>query len=925
MEILRVLGFRSRDDGTLRYSRRWSLEASHLARLTLDLLLFADELRLYLTGGHPHPTHISDLFCPVSSAPMSPEPLGMQHDSKFNTLDSSVDFISAETTPVLDRKTNEPSLRVALNDFKAVDQSLKVTYNEQLHRQTSSEEDVTLHEDANSGKKESDISKTEGMDISQHRNSNISSQDPASDRASVSTDINSLPDLQTAPPSRMENFDEKLNTSGNSTKDNSVVASSGLPRFKDLSLYRGKKEDHVYEEIGEIRAQVQKLRASVSVPNLPPPLPPKSRSNDDDSSTTYSRGEWSAASSIGGSTGRRRRKRRAPLPPSFRQQESIKENLHASAPHAINKGRNPFYEEIGKPKSPLPVLEEKKDQEGKNPFYDTKPKPSGYIGANPFYEDVKKTKSRSIQRESTIESIEEDNTLSFSSSIDTQFDQSDEKSPPRAAIRPKRKAPSTPIPHSNSQSTQGGDAKCLSTSASECPISQNESKPLIRIPPDTELVDVDLHSLNSEPNKSTMNSNYTKRTETLSKNVNQKQLQSSQDVVSADLNGTESKEEVNIIGEPTIKDSHSTAKVTSQDDNTPGNQSLTKPREKGVLSETKDTAPRQNSIVSSSGTDETPSSDPVITVINTQTLTKSVEPDIGEDKDIDITLEASDNEQNSLADIQINSATTLNTTIPDTAIPENRNNQSRLSLLEKPLKLGDDLPYIDTTDVKNYKSAIESSSNQLGAWKPRNFARDSIPYIDDGSSAGSNVPPLLPPPPPPASPPPLNGDSNITEVLLSNSLNPPIAASESDISQFSKSDESKGKRSTISEDDQHIIVEDSQGSDGDANVRSLVIFGDPEPADVKPQRVTSGYYEIPQHPDQPPPLPAKPNNLRNTSFTEKVPDLPPKSPKLTSVYRKKFQSTEEERYEIPEVSRVDSLTDRSIVSIINVPVVLLSH
>lgn len=584
IELLRILGYRNREDGTLKFSRRLTLEASHLARLTLDLLVFADELRLYLTGGHPHPTNISDLFCPITvSSSVSPEPLAMQMniDKPSSPFTSSADFVSAESTPVMERKSSKKTEDNAVSEIDSAHHSVKVDYNQQLldHR-SSSEEDVTLHED-DDPKIKSKTLPLAAKDSNQCPNgstnqrfstaSSLGAHSSAnSERLSISTDMTSLPDLQTMsslPPSRLSNvtkFDKQSDCSALSTPVETPLPPAENNDVKNQK--NGRREDHIYEEIGEIRAQVLKLRSSVSVPNLPPPLPPKIRSNqDDESSVTYSRSEWSGASSMGGSVGRRRRKRRAPLPPSFLYEDQIRETNtweEQSGPNdvfnttsesisssvSINDpkiDKNPFYEEIGEARPKIPPIDETtKQSKPMNPFYDTKPIPSGYIGANPFYEDVSLLKSSTSRQISQTESISDDTTANMmNSSIDLQFDQSDGKTPPVAAARPKRRAPrppkvpkdETPLELNNSEkkSKEPPDLNGMEIESKN----EESRRTLPRIPSDSELQDVDLNSITEETVEASP-----RKVNVPSKNVNQKQLPSSQVVVSVDGGVIESKD-----------------------------------------------------------------------------------------------------------------------------------------------------------------------------------------------------------------------------------------------------------------------------------------------------------------------------------------------------------------------------------------------
>ena len=906
------------------------MEASLLARLTLDLLVLADELRLYLTGQHPSPTNISDMFCPVSfSNPVSPEPAAHVRQ-QGSSVSSSADFLSAETTPILDRKTNQGDTDTTL-------QSLKIDYNKQLmgRYSSSSSEDITLHDDANfrvNGEK------AENSDLQEGGAPSEGNRAPsASDRMSMSTDITSLPDLQSMsslPPSRLSNAPKSTKQSDCSEVNSPVT--SPLPPVESKKRNE-KKEDHIYEEIGDIRAQVAKLRSCASVPNLPPPLPPKTRSPyfDEESSADYSRSDWSTTSSMGGSTGRRRKKRRAPLPPSFLYAEQIKENVEGndSSGNATKEEKtstdtgNPFYEEIGEN---LPQLH-RQESAKKNPFYEPKPKPAGYVGSNPFYEDIDTVRKQIKINESALseaagdsknlrsESFSDDATQN--SSFDGLFDESDGKTPPVAASRPKRKAPRPPSKtlteeedFSISESAAvsfPGDSNVLDLSISLDEqskelkqIEEPESK-MHRIPSESELQEVDLHS-NSEVSVAEDNNK-----NSTPKNVNQKQLQSSQDVVSVSGNLSEGHdaEEVNPLKpaiETPTKVSHSLA-MENEDDKTsadkekssetvedekvvsvPGKEdetsssnreqkfpehieafgereetiSITKPRGESILS--KDSMQKQET--------ENEKCDNTFISTDVEVDKRSiVETDQG--KEMSVSRDKMDKEIAPHNLLFVPQSTNLKN---PNSVSDQVDDRTRRSL-----HISDEIPYIDTSDSSHYKYATVQCKRKNINKPAASFLHNSIPFIDDSSNAETfpldppPLPPSSPPPPtPPATPPPSPQNS------------PPSSPPPLDQTFESAADLSLSRFERVSEEADDEPTVDSY--------KEPMIFNSLERNSNKSKSTV--YYEIPELPDSPPPLPAKPNNLKTT------PELPPKSQNLLSQFGSK---AEEEKYEIPELPKAN--------------------
>ncbi|XP_050723776.1 mucin-17-like isoform X2 [Eriocheir sinensis] len=501
-EILQSLGYQERGDGAeLRYSRRCSPEASVVARLTLDMLVLAEEFRLFLTGTHQYPTNVSDLFYPESVAMSAVTDLPQRPPS------SEGSFISAqsEAGPVTIGESRASS--VTDEDTETLQTcALAVGNHEKLLRHKStSEEDITVKED-DIKKEPVEITSAEIGEVKQEpapkvvtrTDSEASAEGPdgqqlltpASDSTSLSSDVTSLPDLQSNTTSGdSQRLDGSEVSSGNETvtpgasptptpevnsvskADEANHATSATPT---PAATNDNPEEHVYEEIDVIRAQVQAIRAS-SVPadSAPPPLPPKkkvSSGGEDDSglSLTYPQVEWSSASTPGslrgGSTSAKRKKRRAPMPPEFmppdwkqRQDPPKKDDLEPTVKireskdpdntkkNEYRRSLNPFYEEIDAVQDEVREMESKKatDQEESaasgNPFLEDKPKAAGYVGKNPFYDDVvllkKSEEYKEIKRNEPSPAAPKDE----SASPPTPAEQAE---PP--VVRPKRRAPRPP-------------------------------------------------------------------------------------------------------------------------------------------------------------------------------------------------------------------------------------------------------------------------------------------------------------------------------------------------------------------------------------------------------------------------------------------------------------------------------------------------
>lgn len=501
VEILQSLGYQERGDGAeLRYSRRCSPESSVVARLTLDMLVLAEEFRLFLTGTHQYPTNVSDLFYPESLAMSAVTDLPQRPPS------SEGSFISAQSEAGPETIGGSRASSVTDEDTETLQTcALAVGNHDKLLRHKStSEEDITVLE--NDVKKQPvERTSAEIGEVKQEptpravtrTDSEVSNESPdgpqlptpASDTTSLSSDVTSLPDLQSNTTSEdSQRLDGSEVSSGNETvtpgasptptpdinsvskvdETNSVTSATPTP-----AATNDNPEEHVYEEIDVIRAQVQAIRAS-SVPaeSVPPPLPPKkkvSSGGEDDSglSLTYPQVEWSSASSPGslrgGSTSAKRKKRRAPMPPEFmppdwkQSQEPPKKDdpeptvetreskeSDNTKKNEYRRSLNPFYEEIDAVQEEVREMERKKatDQAetsaSGNPFLEDKPKAVGYVGKNPFYDDVVLLKKSEDYKERKRNEPSQEASKDESASTATP----EQAEPP--VVRPKRRAPRPP-------------------------------------------------------------------------------------------------------------------------------------------------------------------------------------------------------------------------------------------------------------------------------------------------------------------------------------------------------------------------------------------------------------------------------------------------------------------------------------------------
>lgn len=479
-----------------------------MARLTLDMLVLAEELRLYLTGMHQYPTNISDLFFSATS-PIAPSPDPMMQDvpQRPQSSASSYSFLSAQSSASLDRR---PESRASISDeeTETLQESVQHTKGpaKKARRDSSSEEEVTLREDTKDVRGDS----TEAMqdelagempteeaplppEILRKKEDKRSGSVLALplnpiDRSSLST-MTSMPDLQSLRSSTISRDSQLRPESNNSAAPPSTPAG-------EATTGSDNPEEHIYEEIDVIRAQVQALRsASVPAHTPPPPLPPKkkvSSGGEDDSnlSVTYPSMEWTSASTPGslrgGSTGARRKKRRAPMPPDFmppdwrpyqnKNVENASSTIQDQASQSPNetseeerkrkeeyrRSLNPFYEDIDSVKEKVKEIQAKEKE--KNPFVKEDVAIAGYIGKNPFYEDVEPLKKNVREGSEDYEKLQnarkgENGKICGMGSLAELQDDSVQTRPKRKAPRP----PPTPDPTSNS----AGETTSITASSSE--------------------------------------------------------------------------------------------------------------------------------------------------------------------------------------------------------------------------------------------------------------------------------------------------------------------------------------------------------------------------------------------------------------------------------------------------------------------------
>ncbi|XP_045617883.2 mucin-17 isoform X2 [Procambarus clarkii] len=488
VEVLRALGYQEREDGgVLRYPRRSGIEVSVLARLTLDMLVLAEELRLYLTGTHQYPVNIAELFFPASS---STAPFV---DIPVRPPSSEGSFVSAHSETSLHLRPSSRTSSVTDDDTETLQASVRLIKNhtKKIRRSSTSEEEVTLKDDVenkiqikvqtsetttsvqeHSREVPPVIAETSsGSTEPQNLGSTVSLPVAQDYRLSTSTNMSSLPDLQSIHSSSTSQKSPRQSSSATSGSTETVITPVPTP-VPVPEATTDNPEEHIYEEIDVIRAQVQALRASsVPVETPPPPLPPKkkvSSGGEDDSglSLTYPQVEWSSSSMPGslrgGSTGARRKKRRAPMPPEFmptdwknyqnkspdspEQETEAQEAKERKNKAEYRKSLNPFYEDIESVKEnakernntlnkETEISSLSKDVES-NPFIVDKVSVAGFVGKNPFYEDVELLKDTNEFKES-LPFPNLDGAMCAMGSLSELQDNS-------TVTRPKRRAPKPP-------------------------------------------------------------------------------------------------------------------------------------------------------------------------------------------------------------------------------------------------------------------------------------------------------------------------------------------------------------------------------------------------------------------------------------------------------------------------------------------------
>jgi len=170
VEILRALGYKRRDDVVLRYPRRSGPEVSVLARITLDMLVLSEELRLYLTGNHKYPSNVSDLFFPADSSDcLSPSPIfgENKHGDRPGSA-MSYDFVSAHSIPSLDMINKREHLSSFTDDdTDTLQDSVRIVKEDSRKDsvEISSEEEPTLREDLNSKQETLDTKQLEASNV----------------------------------------------------------------------------------------------------------------------------------------------------------------------------------------------------------------------------------------------------------------------------------------------------------------------------------------------------------------------------------------------------------------------------------------------------------------------------------------------------------------------------------------------------------------------------------------------------------------------------------------------------------------------------------------------------------------------------------------------------------------------------------------
>ncbi|RXG62080.1 hypothetical protein Avbf_06899 [Armadillidium vulgare] len=395
LEILRVFGYQVRRNGTLRYRKKYSPETSVIARLTLDLLVLAEEFRLFLNGAHQYPVNITQLFTAA-------------RDSKYDKMLS----INNDRDELVTENKDEASVEITLPE--------------------------NVEQFSGNNKKDSPET-SEPSDIGENRTPTsfipLSVDATASSQSEIESTLNK--DTQTVKESdmRIENSDKECGSRETLTPtpvpqmeektppgeekeclDNSD-GSGKTKRHSRKTDGKDNPEDHVYEEIGDIKDQVEDLKKSeLSSQSPPPPLPPKTKSSQADD--IYPQVDWSLSSSsqyssLHDGSMSKRKKRRAPMPPSFSSDshDTITKEDYSTVILQDKK-----------------ILKEKDDSISKNPFYEERIKPAGYVGKNPFYEDLDANQNINRLDETQVESVAESEIKSAESEIKSQLTDSRDNS-----------------------------------------------------------------------------------------------------------------------------------------------------------------------------------------------------------------------------------------------------------------------------------------------------------------------------------------------------------------------------------------------------------------------------------------------------------------------------------------------------------------
>lgn len=426
-----MFGYYVKEDGALKYRRKNIPEVSVIARLTLDLLVLAEEFRLFLNGTHQYPLNITHLFTPREAHSDKYRSGLHQPNKQFSSHQSFPDAKMHEEKIEYDSEKKTSQNNVEVKPEKQIDSS---NHQHKVETQIESKDKMALTiTDELPHLSETSIDKNNPTGhLTEHN-----SPPPPSDILSSST---SLPDLQLPGQEFSLKLDEAAKMSDSKetltpmssevSKDKNIIQDnkskdSNEHKSESLSPKTGghsNPEDHIYEEIGETKAQVEALKTKRAL--NPPPVPPKAKTS---SSNQELYPEWSVSSQCSSAQGTltpRRKKRKAPKPPgaSFSDEElskSISENKQD--PSKKTSHSNPFLEDI---------------------------KPSGYVGKNPFYEDLVieskdklNEKETSKKNETEIENNSISLNISFNETSNEDISEMSEISVSNfpAGVRPQRK------------------------------------------------------------------------------------------------------------------------------------------------------------------------------------------------------------------------------------------------------------------------------------------------------------------------------------------------------------------------------------------------------------------------------------------------------------------------------------------------------